>query len=106
MGKPTKDLARNEDTVDVKTLIGPQKFKQIREERIAAAKEGKEGRDFSSRKGKIEGAHSTTNREKARKKNFMMMVHKKDVQGKAKRSLRDKQKSLRAHIEKQKKKGY
>ncbi|KAF5099571.1 hypothetical protein D0Z00_001581 [Geotrichum galactomycetum] len=106
MGKPTKDLARNEDTVEVKTLIGPQKFKQIREERIAAAKEGKEGRDFGSRKGKIEGAHSTTNREKARKKNFMMMIHKKDVQGKAKRSLRDKQRSLRAHIEKQKKKGY
>ncbi|KAF5092823.1 hypothetical protein D0Z03_002677 [Geotrichum reessii] len=106
MGKPAKDLARNENTVDVKTLIGPQKFKQIREERIAAAKEGKEGRDFGSRKGKIEGAHSTTNREKARKKNFMMMIHKKDVQGKAKRSLRDKQRSLRAHIEKQKKKGY
>lgn len=98
--------ARNEDTVDVNALIGPQKFKQLREERIAAAKEGKEGREFGSRKGKIEGAHSTTNREKARKKNFMMMVHKKDVQGKAKRSLRDKQRSLRAHIEKQKKKGY
>lgn len=98
--------ARNEDTVDVNTLIGPQKFKQLREERIAAAKEGKEGREFGSRKGKIEGAHSTTNREKARKKNFMMMIHKKDVQGKAKMSLRDKQKSLRAHIEKQKKKGF
>lgn len=98
--------ARNEDAVDVNTLIGPQKFKQLREERIAAAKEGKEGREFGSRKGKIEGAHSTTNREKARKKNFMMMIHKKDVQGKAKRSLRDKQRSLRAHIEKQKKKGY
>lgn len=99
--------ARNEDTVDVNTLVGPQKFKQLREERIAAAKEGKEGRSaFGSRKGKIEGEHSTTNREKARKKNFMMMIHKKDVQGKAKMSLRDKQKSLRAHIEKQKKKGF
>lgn len=106
MGTRKTDAPKNEDAVDVKTLVGPQKFKQLREERIAAAKEGKDGREFGSRKGKIEGAHSTTNREKARKKNFMMMVHKKDVQGKAKMSLRDKQRSLRAHIEKQKKKGY
>lgn len=106
MGTRGSEALKNEDTVDVNTLIGPQKFKQLREERIAAAKEGKEGREFGSRKGKIEGEHSTTNREKARKKNFMMMIHKKDVQGKNKMSLRDKQRSLRAHIEKQKKKGY
>lgn len=96
--------ATHDSAVEASTLIGPQKFKQAREERIAHAKseEAKHG----SRRGQIAGAHSTTNREKARKKNFVMMIHKKDVQGKAKRSLRDKKRLLRAHIEKQKKKGY
>lgn len=104
MGK--KKTAKNEEQVDAERLIGPVKYKELREERIARAKEGKEGRDFKSKKGEklAQKAHSTTNREKARKKNFMMMIHKKDVQGKAKRSLRDKQKVLRNHINKQKKK--
>nr|KAJ3422405.1 hypothetical protein HK105_008224 [Polyrhizophydium stewartii] len=37
-----------------------------------------------------------------RTKAFMMMVHKREVRGKAQRSLREKQKVLRAHIKKQK----
>lgn len=50
---------------------------------------------------------SITNREKAKKnKAFMMIVHKRSVKGKAKASLRDKQRSLRQHITKQKKKGF
>jgi protein SDA1 len=98
---------KNEDQVDSLSLIGPVKYKQLREERIAQAKEGREDRDkFGSHKGKRDAPHSTTNREKARKKNFVMMIHKRDVQGKNKMSLRDKQKSLRAHITKQKKKGH
>lgn len=69
--------------------------------------EGREGREkFGSRKGKIEGQHSTTNREKQRKKNFVMMIHKRSVSGKQKMSMRDRQKVLRAHITKQKKRGY
>ena len=108
MGKRISS-ALNEEEVDADKLTGPMKYKQLREERIARAQEGKEDREkFGSSKGKrlADKSHSTTNREKARKKNFMMMIHKKDVQGKAKRSLRDKQKSLRAHISKQKKKGF
>jgi protein SDA1 len=103
-----KSVARNEEQVDAETLVGPKKFKQDREERIAAAKEGREDRDkFGSRKSKhADKQRSTTNREKARKKNFVMMIHKKQVQGKAKRSLRDQQKVLRAHVTKQKKKGF
>lgn len=96
----------NEDQVDSTTLVGKVKYKQLREEKIAAAKEGKEDREFGSRRGKRDGAHSTTNREKERKKNFVMMIHKKAVQGKQKLSLRDRQKVLRAHITKQKKKGH
>lgn len=86
----------NEDAIDASALVGNTRYKQTKEERIAVAQEGKEGRDFGSSKGKklAEKSHSTTNKEKARKKNFMMMIHKRDVQGKARRSLRDKQKSL------------
>ncbi|KAI3404996.2 SDA1 [Candida oxycetoniae] len=97
---------RNEDAIDSSKLVGKVKYKQLREERIAHAKEGKEDRGkFGSRKGKRDAPHSTTNKEKSRKKNFVMMIHKKAVQGKQKLSLRERQKVLRAHIDKQKKKG-
>lgn len=102
-----KLVSKNEDEVAADSLMGASKYKQAREERLASIKEGREDREFGSRKKRHkEKERSTTNREKARKKNFMMMVHKRDVQGKARMSLRDKQKSLRAHIEKQKKKGH
>lgn len=94
---------QNEEEVDSTSLVGQVKYKQLREERIAHAKEGKEDREFGSKKGKRDKPHSTTNKEKARKKNFVMMIHKKSVQGKQKLSLRDRQKVLRAHITKQKK---
>lgn len=97
----------NEEAIDSTSLLGQVKYKQLREERIAHAKEGREDRDkFGSKKGKRDAPHSTTNKEKARKKNFVMMIHKKAVQGKQKLSLRDRQRVLRAHITKQKKKGH
>lgn len=100
-------VRQNEEEVDSTSLVGKVKYKQLREERIAQAREGKEDREkFGSRKGKRTKAHSTTNKEKARKKNFVMMIHKKSVQGKQKLSLRDRQKVLRNHITKQKKKGH
>lgn len=101
-------MNRNEDLVDSTTLVGPvSKYKQTRDERMQKILEGREGREkYGSRRGKREAARSTTNREKARKKNFVMMIHKKSVQGKQKMSLRDKQKVLQAHITKQKKKGF
>lgn len=97
---------KNEDLVDLDGLVGPVKYKQLREEKIAQAKEGREGREFGSRKGKRDAPHLTTNKEKQRQKNFVMMIHKKAVKGKQKMSLRDRQKLLRAHIDKQKKKGH
>ncbi|AAS52473.1 AEL212Wp [Eremothecium gossypii ATCC 10895] len=99
---------RNEDLVDSDALVGPVKYKQNKQERMERVLEGREGRDkFGSRKQKRgEQGRSTTNREKQRKKNFVMMIHKRGVQGKQKMSLRDKQKVLRAHITKQKKKGH
>ncbi|CAZ81484.1 unnamed protein product [Tuber melanosporum] len=93
----------NEDAVEVDAIKGPQRRgKSDKEARLAAVMEGREGREkFGSNKGKRDKAHSTTNKEKARKKNFMMMKSK--AKGKQKRSLVEKQRALRAHVEKQKK---
>lgn len=98
-------VQRNEEQVEADVLTGPRKYKDDRAARIAKAKESRNEDSHGSSRGKklAEKDHSTTNRQKQRKKNFMMLIHKKDVQGKAKRSLRDKSKALRAHIEKQKK---
>ncbi|KAG0683994.1 Severe Depolymerization of Actin [Pichia californica] len=94
---------RNEDEVDSTELVKADRRKMNKEERMAGIMEGREDREkFGSRKGRREAPHSTTNREKARKKNFVMMIHKKAVQGKRKMSLRDRQKVLRAHVERQK----
>ncbi|GMM28711.1 Sda1 protein [Martiniozyma asiatica (nom. inval.)] len=94
---------RNEDEVDSTVLVNLDKRKMNKEERMASIKEGREDREkFGSKRGKLAAPHSTTNREKERKKNFVMMIHKRSVQGKQKMSLRDKQKVLRAHIHRQK----
>ncbi|GME79906.1 unnamed protein product [Ambrosiozyma monospora] len=99
MGVNTK----HEDEVDSTSLVGKFRYKQNKEERLEHVKEGREDRgEFGSRKGKREQARSTTNREKQRKKNFIMTIHKRSVQGKQKMSLRDRQKVLRAHVERQK----
>lgn len=101
--KVTGHQLRNEDNVESSDLVYADKRKMNKEERIASIMEGREDREkFGSRKGKREKEHSTTNREKERKKNFVMMIHKKSVQGKKKMSLRDRQKVLKAHITRQK----
>ncbi|RUS20386.1 SDA1-domain-containing protein [Endogone sp. FLAS-F59071] len=102
IGKNKRKEESNPDVVDVGAIIGPRKkAKQDYEERMAHVREGREGRGkFGSRKGGERG--STTNREKEKNKNFMMVVHKQSVQSKRKISLRDKQIQLRAHIKKQK----
>jgi protein SDA1 len=88
-------------------ILGPRKkAKADYEERIASIARGREGREkFGSLKGKRnkETPSSSTNREKARNKPIMMIMGSKGVRGKKKQSLREKQKRLRAHIEKAKK---
>ncbi|KAI8148549.1 SDA1-domain-containing protein [Fennellomyces sp. T-0311] len=100
--KRTNDKA-NDDQVDESAILGARKkAKMDYEARMASIQEGREGREkYGSKKGKERG--STTNREKARKKNFMMIAHKTSVVLKGKRSLVEKQKALRASINKQKK---
>ncbi|KAH8978070.1 protein required for actin cytoskeleton organization and cell cycle progression [Lactarius akahatsu] len=88
-------------------ILGPRKkAKADYEERMASIARGREGREkFGSLKGKRkkETASSSTNREKARNKPIMMIMGSKGVRGKKKQSLREKQKRLRAHIDRAKK---
>lgn len=76
-------------------------------EKMALAREGKEEKHQSTqaiRKEKKEAqGKSTTNREKARKKNFMMTLGK--GKAKSKRSLVEKGRVLKAHIERGKRGG-
>ncbi|KAH9967129.1 protein required for actin cytoskeleton organization and cell cycle progression [Russula dissimulans] len=88
-------------------ILGPRKkAKADYEERMASIARGREGREkFGSLKGKRKKGtpSSSTNREKARNKPIMMIMGSKGVRGKKKQSLREKQKRLRAHIERGKK---
>lgn len=75
---------------------------------MASIAQGREGREkFGSVKGKrkkdSETPSSSRNREKARNKPIMMIMGSKGVRGKKKQSLWEKQKRLRAHIERGKK---
>ncbi len=84
--------------------------KSTKEERVAAAREGKTDKDeirksttAKRKEKKQEQGKSTTNREKARKKNFMMTLGK--AKGKQKQSLVDRGKILKAHKERGKRGG-
>ena len=95
------------EVVDESDILGPRKkAKADYEERMASIQSGREGRDkFGSRKGKKnkEVASSSTNRQKARGKNFQMVAHSWGVRSKKKASLREKSKRLRKHVTQAKK---
>ncbi|KAK0667864.1 SDA1-domain-containing protein [Cercophora samala] len=83
--------------------------KSTKEERVALARDGKPGREEHKstqaiRKSKKEAeGKSTTNKEKARKKNFLMTIGK--ARAKNKRSLVETKKALTNHIAKSKQGG-
>ena len=87
-------------------ILGPRKkAKADYEERMVSIAHSREGREkFGSQKGKRkkETASSSTNRETARNKPIMMIMGSKGVGGKKKQSLLEKQKRLRAHIDRTK----
>lgn len=95
------------EVVDESDILGPRKkAKADYEERMASIQSGREGRDkFGSRKGKKnkEVASSSTNRQKARGKNFQMVAHSWGVRSKKNASLREKSKRLRKHVTQAKK---
>ena len=92
--------------VSEQDILGPRKRQKADyEERLASIAKGREGREkYGSMKGKKNKAvpSSTTNREKARNKPLMMIMQSGAVKSKKKASLRDKQRKLRAHIERAK----
>ena len=72
---------------------------------MASVGRGREDREaFGSNKGKKrkEVLSSSTNKEKARNKPFMMVMSSGAVRGKKKASLKEKQQRLRRHIDKAK----
>lgn len=73
-------VGRNEEIVQQNMIEGGLKRGRAdKAARLEAVREGREGRDkFGSSRGRKLGdkAHSTTNREKARKKNFLMTLRK------------------------------
>ncbi|KAK8177867.1 SDA1-domain-containing protein [Phyllosticta citrichinensis] len=81
--------------------------RKTKEEKIAMAKADREDKHQSTtakrKEKKMAEGKSTTNKEKARQKNFLMTLGKAKFKGK--RSLTDTQKVLRGHIDRQKRGG-
>ncbi|RCI17176.1 hypothetical protein L249_3190 [Ophiocordyceps polyrhachis-furcata BCC 54312] len=105
-GKRAKkaDERHKDDGLTAENIEAPAKLRKLsKEEKLALAKEGKPDREEHKstqaiRKSKKEAAgKSTSNREKQRKKNFLMTLGK--AKSKQKRSLVDARKVLRGHVE-------
>ncbi|KAJ1930371.1 Severe Depolymerization of Actin [Tieghemiomyces parasiticus] len=104
----TKAPADLERVVDESEIIGRfrKKLKSTYEERLASIEAGREDRaKYKSSKGRQTEGASTTNEKKKRNKAYSMFIHKKEGLMKRRISLKDKQRQLRAHITKQKRRG-
>ncbi|KAJ5901590.1 hypothetical protein N7495_002118 [Penicillium taxi] len=94
---------------EIEGLAALSAAKQTREERIAHAREGKldrsehKSKEAKRRERKEEQGKSTTNKEKARKKNFFMTLGK--AKSKNKRSLVETRAVLKAHHDRKKRGG-
>ncbi|KAJ7327227.1 hypothetical protein JRQ81_016986 [Phrynocephalus forsythii] len=81
-----------------------KKPKSDKETRLATAMAGKTDRkEFVKKKAKLNPFASSTNKEKKKQKNFMMMRYSHNVRSKNKRSFREKQLALRDALLRQKK---
>lgn len=98
------DEAITAETIELAASIGK---KNTKEEKIAMAKADRETNHQSTtakrKEKKVAEGKSTTNKEKARKKNFLMTLGK--AKGKNKRSLGDVKKTLLGHVERKKRGG-
>ncbi len=92
-----------EELVDLASIeMVHKKRRHDKEARLATVMQGREGRDkFGSRKGKASEHASSTHKEKARKKNFMMVKHK--LKFKAKRSFVEKARDLKQALKRSRK---
>lgn len=81
-----------------------KKPKADKETRLATAMAGRTDRkEFVKKRTKLNPHASTSNKEKRRTKNFMMMRHSQNVRTKGKRSFREKQLALRDSLLKKRK---
>ncbi|XP_011732004.2 protein SDA1 homolog isoform X3 [Macaca nemestrina] len=81
-----------------------KKPKSDKETRLATAMAGKTDRkEFARKKTKMNPFSSSTNKEKKKQKNFMMMRYSQNVRSKHKRSFREKQLALRDALLKKRK---
>ncbi|XP_066488029.1 protein SDA1 homolog [Tiliqua scincoides] len=81
-----------------------KKPKSDKETRLATAMAGKTDRkEFVKKKSKLNPFASSTNKEKKKQKNFMMMRYSNNVRSKNKRSFREKQLALRDALLKKRK---
>ncbi|CAL1567642.1 unnamed protein product [Knipowitschia caucasica] len=81
-----------------------KKPKSDKETRLATAMAGRtDKKDFVRKRAKMNPHASTSNKEKRRTKNFMMMRHSRGVRTKGKRSFREKQIALRDALLKKRK---
>ncbi|XP_067887287.1 protein SDA1 homolog [Heterodontus francisci] len=81
-----------------------KKPKSDKETRLATAMAGRSERnEFVKKRNKLNPYASTTNQDKKKKKNFMMMRYSRNVRSKGKRSFREKQIALRDALLKRKK---
>ncbi|KAG5940954.1 Severe Depolymerization of Actin [Claviceps pazoutovae] len=94
----------NDDGLTAENIEAPAKLRKLtKEEKIALAQEGKPEREEHKstqaikRSQKAAEGKSTSNREKQRKKNFLMTLGK--AKSKQKRSLVETRKVLRGHVE-------
>uniref|UniRef100_A0AAQ5Y8J3 Protein SDA1 n=1 Tax=Amphiprion ocellaris TaxID=80972 RepID=A0AAQ5Y8J3_AMPOC len=107
-GKGQKRKHVDEDERELLTLRNIEKLhkkpKADKETRLATAMAGRTDRkEFMKRRTKLNPHASTSNKEKRRKKNFMMMRHSENVRTKGKRSFREKQLALRDALLKKRK---
>lgn len=98
------EIRHTDDGLTAENIEAPAKLRKLtKEEKVALAKEGKPDREEHKstqaiKKSKKEAAgKSTSNREKQRKKNFLMTLGK--AKSKQKRSLVETRKVLRGHVE-------
>ncbi|EMD66107.1 hypothetical protein COCSADRAFT_188528 [Bipolaris sorokiniana ND90Pr] len=98
------DEAITAETIELAASLGK---KNTKEEKIAMAKQDRETNHMSQAGKRKEKRHaegkSTTNQDKARKKNFLMTLGK--AKSKNKRSLGDVKKTLLGHVERKKRGG-
>ncbi|XP_072310860.1 protein SDA1 homolog [Eucyclogobius newberryi] len=94
------DIDNEEERGEILTLRDIEKLhkkpKADKETRLATAMAGRtDKKDFVRKREKMNPHASTSNKEKRKTKNFMMMRHSQNVRTKGKRSFREKQIALR-----------